>query len=61
MCFEKSPELLLHFLQFISVLFTDVSNAQVIDHQVGGKGDYVHHTVRAGELSLCQLNLGGQV
>ena len=57
MCFEKSPVL----LHFISVLFSDISNAQVIYHQVDRKGDYVHHAVRAGELCVCQLNLGGQV
>ena len=58
MCFEKSPVLLLHFLQFISVLFVDVSNAQVIYHQVGRKGDYVHHAVRAGELPFVSTKLG---
>ena len=57
MCFEKSP-VLLHFFQFISVLFIDVSNAQVIYHQVDRKGDYVHHAVRAGELSVCQTWVG---
>jgi hypothetical protein len=57
MCFEKSPVL----LHFISVLFIDISDAQVIYHQVDRKGDYVHHAVRAGELSVCRLNLGGQV
>ena len=58
MCFEKSPVLLLHFLQFISVLFINVSNAQVIYHQVGRKGDYGHHAVRAGELSFVSTKLG---
>lgn len=50
---KKSPVLLLHFLQFISVLFIDVSNARVIYHQVGGKGDYVHHAVRSWETFFC--------
>jgi hypothetical protein len=42
----------------MSVLSVDVSNAQVIYHQVGGKGDYVHHAVRAGELSFVSTKLG---
>lgn len=50
---KKSPILLLHFLQLISVLFIDVSNAQVIYHQVGGKGDYVHHAVRSWGTFFC--------
>jgi hypothetical protein len=40
------------------VLFIDASNAQVIYHQVGGKGDYVHHAVRAGELLSVSTELG---
>jgi hypothetical protein len=59
MCFEKSHVKLLHFLQFISIL--DVSNAQVIYHQVGGKVICASCCQMLGNFLLCQLNLGGQV